>query len=178
MQVVQEQLAVAADPAEVGRARRWVRGRLLDLGADPAAGYAETLVLLVSELVTNAVVHAGSPAVLRLVWSRDEGPVRVEVADASGTAPQPRHACPGATSGRGLELVELLAARWGWCPKAGGKLVWCEVDRTDLVDGTAPREPAPLLLDRPLDRVQTADSRSSQGRNGSQPFRISDEPLT
>ncbi|TQF03815.1 ATP-binding protein [Kitasatospora acidiphila] len=137
MQVVQEQLAVAADPAEVGRARRWVRGRLLDLGADPTAGYAETLVLLVSELVTNAVVHAGSPAVLRLVWPRGEGPVRVEVADASGTAPRPRHACPGATSGRGLELVDLLAARWGWCPQGGGKLVWCEVERTDPADGAA-----------------------------------------
>lgn len=112
MQVVQEQLAVAADPAEVGRARRWVRVRLLDLGADPTAGYAETLVLLVSELVTNAVVHAGSPAVLRLVWPRDEGPVRVEVADACGAAPQPRHACPGRPAGAG--------SNWSTCSRPAG----------------------------------------------------------
>jgi anti-sigma regulatory factor (Ser/Thr protein kinase) len=144
VQVVQVQLAVAADPSEVGRARRWVRSRLLALGADPTAGYAETLVLLVSELVTNAVVHAGGAAELRLLWPQDVGPVRVEVADASDTAPRPRHACPGATSGRGLELVELLAARWGWSQEGAGKLVWCEVDRTDPTDGAEPRESSAL----------------------------------
>ncbi|MFE9424543.1 ATP-binding protein [Kitasatospora sp. NPDC006697] len=137
MQVVQVQLAVAADAAEVGRARQWVRGRLLALGADPTAGYAETLVLLVSELVTNAVVHTGRPAVLRLHWPEHAGPVRVEVADASGTAPLPRHACGEATNGRGLELVELLAVRWGWVPEGAGKLVWCEVDRDGPGEGAA-----------------------------------------
>ncbi|MFJ1703496.1 ATP-binding protein [Kitasatospora sp. NPDC088346] len=66
MQVLQVQLAVQADPSEVGRARRWVRARLAGQGLDPDAPVAETLVLVVSELVTNAVVHTGCPAVLRL----------------------------------------------------------------------------------------------------------------
>ena len=115
------QLAVQADPAEVGRARRWVRSRLLNQGVDPDAPIAETLVLVVSELVTNAVVHTGCPAILRLLMPVDGpvdgpdgapedgpgqgvgaagrpravamvGPLRVEVADASQVAPAPRHA--------------------------------------------------------------------------------------
>ncbi|MGF1425189.1 ATP-binding protein [Kitasatospora sp. LaBMicrA B282] len=129
MQVLQVQLAVAADPAEVGRARRWVRAQVLALGADPDAAFTETLVLVVSELVTNAVVHTGRPAVLRLLWPPDAAPLRVEVVDASGVAPAPRHAAASATNGRGLELVELLCARWGWYPQGAGKLVWCEIER-------------------------------------------------
>ncbi|MFG3056239.1 ATP-binding protein [Kitasatospora sp. NPDC048239] len=147
MQVLQVQLAVQADPAEVGRARSWVRSRLLNHGVDPDAPLAETVVLVVSELVTNAVVHTGCPAVLRLCLPVDEagcgaagrgegvreaatvGPLRVEVADASQAAPAPRHAGPDedATNGRGLELVELLCDRWGWYPDGSGKRVWCEI---------------------------------------------------
>ncbi|MER7755656.1 ATP-binding protein [Kitasatospora sp. NPDC097643] len=138
MQVLQVQLAVQADPAEVGRARRWVRSRLLNHGVDPDAPIAETVVLVVSELVTNAVVHTGCPAVLRLCLPVDEtpaggaepaGPLRVEVADASQSAPCPRRAGADedATNGRGLELVELLCDRWGWYPDGSGKRVWCEI---------------------------------------------------
>ncbi len=74
MQVLQVQLAVRADPAEVGRARRWVRSRLLNHGVDPDAPIAETVVLVVSELVTNAVVHTGCPAVLRLCFPLGDFP--------------------------------------------------------------------------------------------------------
>ncbi|MGA5818348.1 ATP-binding protein [Kitasatospora sp. NPDC094028] len=138
MQVLQVQLAVQADPAEVGRARRWVRSRLLNHGVDPDAPMAETVVLVVSELVTNAVVHTGCPAVLRLclpvvgagpAGGEPVGPLRVEVADASTCPPAPRHAGAdeNATNGRGLELVELLCERWGWYPDGSGKRVWCEI---------------------------------------------------
>ncbi|MFJ8472062.1 ATP-binding protein [Kitasatospora sp. NPDC094011] len=146
MQVLQVQLAVQADPAEVGRARRWVRSRLLNHGVDPDAPMAETVVLVVSELVTNAVVHTGCPAVLRLCLPVAEdcdragapGPLRVEVADSSRTAPAPRHAGPDedATNGRGLELVELLCERWGWYPDGSGKRVWCEIG-----SGAGPADP-------------------------------------
>ncbi|KQV24112.1 MULTISPECIES: ATP-binding protein [unclassified Kitasatospora] len=140
MQVLQVQLAVQADPAEVGRARRWVRSRLQGHGFDPDAPLAETLVLVVSELVTNAVVHTGSPAVLRLSvpLPEGEGPsaptvVRVEVADGSCIAPAPRCAAGDATNGRGLELVELLCERWGWYPDGSGKRVWCEIGEGAMV---------------------------------------------
>ncbi|MEU3481122.1 ATP-binding protein [Streptomyces sp. NPDC033754] len=127
MQVLQVQLEVGPDPAEVGRARRWARSRLAGSGIGDDEPLAETLVLIISELVTNAVVHTGCPAVLRMLFAA-EGGVRVEVADASDRPPQPRHAEGDDTNGRGLELVDGLADRWGWQPEGAGKSIWCEVD--------------------------------------------------
>jgi anti-sigma regulatory factor (Ser/Thr protein kinase) len=95
---------------------------------------AETLILIVSELVTNAVVHTGCPAVLRMLFglgAAEVGTVRVEVADVSAIPPRPRHAEGDDTNGRGLELVDGLADRWGWQPEGAGKRIWCEVDRAD-----------------------------------------------
>lgn len=104
---------------------------------------AETLILLVSELVTNAVVHTGCAAVVRLflpgVGSDAESPdpapgagaegvVRLEVADRSTRAPVPRCVDGEATGGRGLALVDGLADRWGWSAEGAGKRIWCELD--------------------------------------------------
>ncbi|WP_329590192.1 ATP-binding protein [Streptomyces sp. NBC_01362] len=134
MQVLQVQLEVGPDPAEVGRARRWARSRLVGSGIRDDEPLAETLILLISELVTNAVVHTGCPAVLRMLFGLTgsagaPGTVRVEVADASCRPPQQRHAAGEDTNGRGLELVDGLADRWGWQPEGAGKRIWCEVDR-------------------------------------------------
>jgi anti-sigma regulatory factor (Ser/Thr protein kinase) len=130
VQVLQVQLEVGVDPAEVGRARRWARSRLAGSGIGADEPVAETLILLISELVTNAVVHTGCPAVLRMLFpAAPAEPVRVEVADRSQAPPAPRHAERDETGGRGLELVDGLADRWGWRPEAGGKQIWCEVDR-------------------------------------------------
>ncbi|WP_371674493.1 ATP-binding protein [Streptomyces sp. NBC_00289] len=134
------QLEVRPDPAEVGRARRWARSRLAGSGIEADEPLAETLILLVSELVTNAVVHTGCPAVLRLsLPGGTEGPatVRLEVADTSGRAPVPRCADGEETGGRGLALVDGLADRWGWSPEGAGKRIWCELDRC-----TRPQDPA------------------------------------
>ncbi|MFD4273017.1 ATP-binding protein [Streptomyces cyaneofuscatus] len=132
MQVLQVQLEVGPDPAEVGRARRWARSRLVGSGIGDDEPLAETLILLISELVTNAVVHTGCPAVLRMLFGGGgggSGTVRVEVADASDRPPLQRHAEGEDTNGRGLELVDGLADRWGWQPEGAGKQIWCEVDR-------------------------------------------------
>ncbi|MER7537087.1 ATP-binding protein [Streptomyces sp. NPDC097704] len=137
MQVLQVQLVVGPDPAEVGRARRWARSRIARSGIGDDEPLAETLVLLISELVTNAVVHTGCPAVLRMLFAA-EGGVRVEVADTSDRPPQPRHAQGDDTNGRGLELVDGLADRWGWQPEGAGKSIWCELDRVSPVPAGSP----------------------------------------
>ncbi len=134
------QLEIRPDPAEVGRARRWARSRLAGSGIGVDEPLAETLVLLVSELVTNAVVHTGCPAVLRLSLSgatQEPATVRLEVADRSDRAPVPRCVDGDATGGRGLALVDGLADRWGWCTEGAGKRIWCELDRAAEVNGSA-----------------------------------------
>jgi len=134
VQVLQVQLEVRPDPAEVGRARRWARSRLAGSGIEADEPLAETLILLVSELVTNAVVHTGCPAVLRLSLpgvAAESATVRLEVADSSDRAPVPRCADGDATGGRGLALVDGLADRWGWSPEGAGKSIWCELDRCE-----------------------------------------------
>ncbi|MEU5594410.1 ATP-binding protein [Streptomyces sp. NPDC020298] len=128
------QLEIRPDPAEVGRARRWARSRLAGSGMAGDESLAETLILLVSELVTNAVVHTGCPAVLRLFLpgaAADPATVRLEVADTSTRAPVPRCANDDATGGRGLALVDGLADRWGWSTEGAGKRIWCELDRCE-----------------------------------------------
>ncbi|MFE9389713.1 ATP-binding protein [Streptomyces sp. NPDC006784] len=141
MQVLLEQLEIGSDPTEVARARRWARARLAGSGVDADEPLAETLILLISELVTNAVVHTGCPAVLCMLLPRRcpagaahevAGSVRVEVADASSRAPRRRLAEGEDTGGRGLELVSGLADRWGWEHEPGGKRVWCELDTAPL----------------------------------------------
>jgi anti-sigma regulatory factor (Ser/Thr protein kinase) len=88
----------------------------------------EAVQLVVSELVTNALRHAPeSPSVtLELSMTRDG--VRVMVSDHSPREPQLREAPWSAESGRGVELVDALADRWGTEPRRlGGKTVWCEL---------------------------------------------------
>lgn len=141
------QLEVGADPAEVGRARRWARSRLIGSGMNDDEPLAETLILLISELVTNAVVHTGCPAVLRMLFgsgAAEAGTVRVEVADTSARPPCPRHAQGEDTNGRGLELVDGLADRWGWQPEGSGKRIWCEVDRCEPGAAVEYEPPAPV----------------------------------
>ncbi|MFF9567411.1 ATP-binding protein [Streptomyces sp. NPDC014685] len=152
MQVLQVQLEVGPDPAEVGRARRWARSRLIGSGIRDDEPLAETLILLISELVTNAVVHTGCPAVLRMLFGSagGSGTVRVEVADASCRPPQQRHAEGEDTNGRGLELVDGLADRWGWQPEGAGKRIWCEVDRgAPVIQGVPGVHDVPCVRDVP-----------------------------
>ena len=110
----------------VRRARRTIAAFL---GPDEVPEtIVDDLLLLVSELVTNAVVHAGSPAVVRL--DADVERIKVAVADRDGEA-APRIAKPDplSSSGRGVLLVDRLAARWGVEPQCQGKVVWFELPR-------------------------------------------------
>jgi anti-sigma regulatory factor (Ser/Thr protein kinase) len=83
--------------------------------------------LAVSELVSNAVVHARSDLIVRI---RVNGRVRLEVSDRDARAAVvPRAVEPDCQGGRGLQLVAQVSRRWGVARGAGGKTVWCEVER-------------------------------------------------
>jgi anti-sigma regulatory factor (Ser/Thr protein kinase) len=92
---------------------------------------AEDVVLLASELATNAVLHtaSGDGGALRVIVRLAYGLVRVEVHDG-GSDSAPGVSCTGETgeSGHGLELVEAIAARWGHHGGPNGRMVWFEVE--------------------------------------------------
>jgi len=115
---------LSTDPGDVPRVRHLVRGTLHSWGLQDSE---DVTLLLVSELVTNALHHGLPPLELRL--SADGGRVRVEVFDASGDH-QPALEFPplDAMHGRGIEIVAALASRWGSAPVPRGKVVWFEVD--------------------------------------------------
>lgn len=113
------ELELAHEATAPRSARRWLREQFADPDSD-AAGTAE---LLLTEVVTNVVVHARTASTVRLLAT--DGLVCVEVQDASPAPLRRRRPDPAeAESGRGLPLVESLASTWGWQRVEGGKIVW------------------------------------------------------
>ncbi len=119
-------------PDSVRAARRFVVGAL-DGALDGAlsAALVEAVVLLTSEVVTNAIRHggpyrAGEDVVVRIGRTGDDA-VRVEVQDRNLTMPARGDGSTDAPSGRGVLLVEELARSWGVTPDGTGKVVWFEV---------------------------------------------------
>ncbi|MEV5587086.1 ATP-binding protein [Nonomuraea pusilla] len=107
------------DPEAVAKARALAREALADWNLTAAA---EDVELIVSELVTNAVVHARPPIGLTL-YARGAA-VRGEVVDHSTAVPRPVMVTLDEEYGRGLALVEAYATRWGVDPLPTGKVVW------------------------------------------------------
>ena len=92
---------------------------------------ADDVILLASEVVTNAIIHtaSGKDGTFTVVVHPLDGMVRVEVHDGgSETPPGIRSADDQAISGRGLGMVESLATRWGHLGDQNGRVVWFEVD--------------------------------------------------
>ena len=120
-----------AEPRSARAARRFIDQTLEVWCPD---SLRDTVTLLVSELVTNAVIHAGSDADVAVQLTARLA--RVEVTDRSAGMPRLRGGDDD-LSGRGLRLVESLARRWGvrWQP-GGGKTIWFEVAREPEVDPT------------------------------------------
>jgi PAS domain-containing protein len=87
---------------------------------------ADTVSLVVSELVTNAVTHARSAMTFTLELT-GAGVVRVAVTDSSRAMPEEQTPGPSEEHGRGIQLVELLSSAWGATVLADGKVVWAEV---------------------------------------------------
>ncbi len=123
-------VVLPALPTSAGRARRLLRDALAPTTTPDSVDSAQ---LAASEVVTNALVHAGTPVRLRVLVS--ESRVRVEVADGSGHLPVSRNHAASAGTGRGLHLVEELVDRWGVYRDDGGKVVWFELTDPDATSG-------------------------------------------
>jgi anti-sigma regulatory factor (Ser/Thr protein kinase) len=104
-----------------------VRETLVDSGLSDQT--VVDAVLMIDELVTNAVVHAGTPILVTLE-PRPEG-YRCEVVDQCVDGPMPRLVHVTAGAGRGLRFVEFMATAWGVERTPHGTTVWVEVAATD-----------------------------------------------
>lgn len=131
-------------PAAVARARAFVTERCRAAGV--TADDCDTVVLLASEVVTNAVLHGRSVARLTTtVTTATPGTgagapaatVRVEVSDDNSRHPIAPGADPDALDGRGIAIVDLLSTAWGTRDEPLGKTVWFEL-RTGLAGSGPP----------------------------------------
>ncbi len=116
-----QRLDLPADPSSVREARRFVTRVLTDWGLLDAV---EVVTLLVSELATNAVLHARTA--YAVVVSTDRNDLTVEVLDGSEVTPRRRQNSSSAATGRGVALIDQLAGSWGTHPATNGfaKAVW------------------------------------------------------
>lgn len=125
-------------PSSVREARLLIRDLLLEAGREDLV---ETAELMVSEIVTNALVHAGTP--IEVSFSFVGGGLRVEVADGSPHRPALRGYGPNAGTGRGIMLLEELVDEWGVVPEHPGKTVWFHI-----ATGSVPEEASSAPTDR------------------------------
>ncbi|NEA50484.1 ATP-binding protein [Streptomyces sp. SID10815] len=115
------QMTFEPDPKRVEHARRVTGAHLKRFGVDPDA--IETVRLLASEIVTNAVIHGKGESVTFTLIFHPHGEVRIEVDDHSPGSPVVRDPGPDEEGGRGLRLVDFLSRDWG----RTGTCTWCVV---------------------------------------------------
>jgi serine/threonine-protein kinase RsbW len=120
--------AFEPEPASPGAARAFVRSQV----AERDVVDVQLLLLLASELASNAVLHAQTS--FRVTVDVEPRRVRVEVADASSTRPRLRSPEPLAPTGRGLRLVADTALAWGVESVGEGKVVWFELPGSVTAD--------------------------------------------
>lgn len=126
-------IELAGEPGSVGDARRFARAVL----ADADVGDDWTAIQVVSELATNAVVHARTTFTVKIDY--DDEYIKVSVIDAKPLARAAvRWFSDTTTTGRGLRLVQVIAESWGVEQTPTSKSVWCKLRRgvaaTDDVD--------------------------------------------
>ena len=161
----QTEATFTADDRQVSAARRFVVQALQEWGAERFEWAATALV---SELATNAVLHArtGFTVTVRLV----DDVLRIAVADMSARLPQQRAYGVDAATGRGLVLMDDLSDAHGVDLSAGGKSVWCElrVGATETEQPDVETDLASLLdtfnddLPQPSPHVMGTDDSSGQ----------------
>ena len=119
-------LLLAPEPISVSVARRAVRELLT---ANDREDLSELSELLVSEVVTNALLHAGTE--IDVAATVDHTGVRIVVGDGSAHLPSRRHYAATAGTGRGLMMLESLVDDWGVARREGGKTVWFHMSGAD-----------------------------------------------
>jgi serine/threonine-protein kinase RsbW len=157
------ELVARAEQSLVGRARRRVADHATRCGA--SAEQSLVVELLASEVVTNAVIHGAPDGWVRVRAHYAAGTLTVRVSDQGRHRPEVRDPRPTDPSGRGLRVVEDLAASWGVTPEPDGKSVWFTVDldagHEPGADGSAavPRDDRHGTGNRTLRRVPRQPSR-------------------
>ncbi|WP_405931578.1 ATP-binding protein [Streptomyces sp. NBC_00827] len=161
---------VAAAVDAVPSARRQVAALAQNLGLPISDEMLETVELLASEVIANAVLYSAAPCDVAV--TRTDERLRVEVTDTDPSLPSAVEAGPNDESGRGLLLVDALADAWGMQPEPPGKTTWFEITPEPSVDGLgnnfadAPSLPhtgadAARRTDRQAHMASPANSRAS-----------------
>ena len=120
-------------PGSATAARRFATHVLRGAPAD----VLDAVELMVSELASNSIRHTDSGFDLTVIVTEDE--IRVEVTDRGGGEPQMRNPAPTDPTGRGLQIVNMLASQWGVDHLSDGKTVWLtlNVEASDRVQAAS-----------------------------------------
>jgi anti-sigma regulatory factor (Ser/Thr protein kinase) len=118
-----DMIVLGRDMRSVGRARHWLR---TFLDSQVGGGQLDDAVLVVSELVTNALRHGLGDVVLRASVDQDAS-VRLSVTDSGPEQPRLLPADPHRIGGVGLRIVDDLARSWGVSTFPGGKTTWAVI---------------------------------------------------
>ncbi|MFE5852027.1 ATP-binding protein [Streptomyces sp. NPDC056500] len=117
-----------SSPEAVGHARAWAAEFLTHSVPDAPAAVADDVVLIVSELVTNAILYGSEQGdSVTAVLDCEPGRVRIDVHDAVRRPPPGRGSRRADNRGRGLFIVAALSSTWGLRSRSVGKTVWAEV---------------------------------------------------
>lgn len=136
-------IAVPYATSSVRQARHLLDQHLADLGVPTSV--REDAVLVLSELVSNAIRHASPvpPGQILVCWAVDDHGVHLEITDGGGRT-RPRPGTPGYSSvgGRGLDIVGQVSSRWGVQEQDSSVTVWADIRGADVrlpVDLPSPR---------------------------------------
>ena len=123
-------LALPGIPESVPVARLRVRAAL---GLHGLGDFADDAEIITSELVTNAVQHAGGNGTqtigVTIIYADSPAAVTIAVSDSSPHGPIRRDTTAGSEQGRGLQIVEALSVHWGWRQEGGGKVIFAVLVR-------------------------------------------------
>jgi anti-sigma regulatory factor (Ser/Thr protein kinase) len=162
-----ETISLPARSDSVPAVRRWARAVLARWGADDLEWITAQLL---TEVATNAVLHARTAFEVRLDHDPDRRTLRCAVTDSSPMQLRVRHHSLESATGRGLRMLEELAAGWGVRAEKSGKTVWFEVADRTREDAPEPDLDALLLaLDPDESRRRVPQDAGDVGSAGARP---------